>query len=224
MKSTIAPLVLSTATFGLMVGVVQNSQAATIPVLSTAQTGLPAASGGWNLTNTVNGAGLTGSVHAPSSAANAWFSNGTIVSNIANPSASRITFNFNGLQTIASLTFWNLGGSTTLQAQGISSVTIQALVGGTFQTFSTPSFAFTAGPNTATSISGQTVTFATPVITDRIRFIGLGRQGGGTTGGIGFSEVQFDDGIVPPAQIPEPSSLLALLAVGLGGVSLRKRI
>ena len=223
MKSTIAPLVLSTATFGLMVGVVQNSQAATIPVLSTAQTGLGAAPGGWNLTNTVNGVGLTGSVHAPSSAANAWFSNGTIVSNIANPSASRITFNFNGPQTIASLTFWNLGGSSTLQARGISSVTIQAFVGGTFQTLSTPGFTFTAGPATATSISGQTVTFA-PVTTDRIRFIGLGRQGGGTTGGIGFSEVQFDDGIVPPAQIPEPSSLLALLAVGLGGVSLRKRI
>jgi hypothetical protein len=206
-----------------MVGVVQNSQAATIPVLSTAQTGLATPPGGWNLTNTVNGVGLTGSVHAPSSTANAWLSNSTILNSTTSPGASRITFNFNGPQTIASLTFWNLGGSSTLQAQGISSVTIQAFVSGSWNDLSTPGFAFTPGPATATSISGQTVTF-TPVTTDRIRFIGLGRQGGGTTGGIGFSEVQFDDGIVPPAQIPEPSSLLALLAVGLGGVSLRKRI
>ncbi|WP_371731313.1 PEP-CTERM sorting domain-containing protein [Microcystis aeruginosa] len=41
----------------------------------------------------------------------------------------------------------------------------------------------------------------------------------GFSGATGFSEVQFDG-----TPVPEPSALLALLAFGLGGVSLRKRL
>ncbi|MFM6664080.1 MAG: PEP-CTERM sorting domain-containing protein [Microcystis panniformis] len=74
----------------------------------------------------------------------------------------------------------------------------------------------------------QPYTFTTPVTATQIRFINLSNFGtlAAANNKIGFSEVQFDGTVPPPppTQIPEPSSLLALLAVGLGGVSLRKRI
>ena len=56
MKLAIRPLVLSTATFGLMLGVSQNAQAAGLIPRVTASTANSASS--WNIANTVNGVGL----------------------------------------------------------------------------------------------------------------------------------------------------------------------
>jgi hypothetical protein len=215
-KLTIKPLVLSTATFGLMLGVAQNAQAATITPTMIMQTGLPSDSG-WDLNNTINGAGLSGGNHALSTSTNAWRSTSTADLSVTMP-MPRVTFEFVTSYNFSGLTFWNLGGDSTLSAQGIKDVTIEASNnnGTSWTTLTTTSFAAGgAGP----TISGEQITFSSPVQANRVRFIGLSRQGGGNTGGIGFSEVQFQG-----TAIPEPSSLLALLAFGLAGVGLRKRV
>jgi hypothetical protein len=53
-----------------------------------------------------------------------------------------------------------------------------------------------------------------------VRFVVNSNYGGGVSG---FSEVQFNDAPVSQST-PEPSSLVALLVLGLAGVGLRKRI
>jgi len=216
-KLTIKPIVLSTATFGLMLGVAQNAQAATITPTAIMQPGLPS-DGGWDPNNTINGVGLSGGTHAPSTNANAWRSTSTADLSATPTQPPRLSFEFGTSYNFSGLTFWNLGGDSTLSAQGIKDVTIEATNnnGTSWTTLTTTSFA--AG-GTSSSISGQQITFSSPVQAHRIRFIGLSRQGGGNTGGIGFSEVQFQG-----TAIPEPSSLLALLAFGLAGVGLRKRV
>ena len=214
MKLTIKTLVLSTTTFGLMLGVVQNAQAATI-IPTAVMTPFLTSATGWNANNTINGAGLSGNTHAPSTTANAWLSTAAAIE--GPPNNSRITFEFGSSHIVSGFDFWNLGGSTVLSDQGISTATIQASNdnGASWTTISTANF--TAG-GTGPSIAAQQITFA-PIVAHRIRLIDLTRQGGGTTGGIGFSEIKFQG-----TKIPEPSALLALLAFGLAGVSLGKRI
>jgi len=73
----------------------------------------------------------------------------------------------------------------------------------------------------ATSQVAQQFSFASVAAT-HVRFTNLSNFGGFTDSAnnrIGFSEIQFAG-----TKIPEPSSLLALLAFGLAGVSLGKRI
>ena len=74
----------------------------------------------------------------------------------------------------------------------------------------------------ATSQVAQQFSFASVAAT-HVRFTNLSNFGGFTNptnnNRIGFSEIQFAG-----TKIPEPSSLLALLAFGLAGVSLGKRI
>jgi len=73
-----------------------------------------------------------------------------------------------------------------------------------------------------TSQTPQQFSFASVAATN-VRFTNLSNFGGFTdptmNNRIGFSEIQFAG-----TKIPEPSALLALLAFGLAGVSLGKRI
>ena len=123
MKVAIAPIVLSTASLGLMLGVAQKAQAALIPNI-TASTNMGSAFS-TNIANTVNGAGLpsntpslTGS-HAAATVTNAWF--GTALT-------GNITFNLNGSYSLAGFSFWNFNGQRTV---GIKGVTVQASTNGT---------------------------------------------------------------------------------------------
>ena len=228
MELTIKTLVLSTATFGLMLGVAQNAQAATlIPGVTAATNNI---STQWALINAVNGQGLPGNtpsltgVHAPSTDGNSWRSE-------VNPTlgtTGTITFNLNGSYNLSGFTFWNLGGgSAELTRQGIKSVTIEYSNNGgtTWSTLSGAPSMFAQGTSgsPATSQVAQQFSFASVAAT-HVRFTNLSNFGGFTNptnnNRIGFSEIQFAAG----TKIPEPSSLLALLAFGLAGVSLGKRI
>lgn len=229
MKLTIKTLVLSTATFGLMLGVAQNAQAATlIPGVTASTTITGQSSPLWALNDTVNGKGLPGNTpsltgnHLPSNTGNSWRSVESL-----NPGAGdNITFSLNGSYNLSGFTFWNLGGNgEALTRQGIKNVTIQYSNGGTtWITLSgagVPSmFAQGTFGSPATSQTPQQFNFA-PVAATHVRFTNLSNFGGFTGSAnnrIGFSEIQF------ATEIPEPSSLLALLAFGLAGVSLGKRI
>jgi hypothetical protein len=74
----------------------------------------------------------------------------------------------------------------------------------------------------ATNQTPQSFSFASVAATN-VRFTNLSNFGGfmnpSLNNRIGFSEIQF-----AATKVPEPSSLLALLAFGLAGVSLGKRI
>ncbi|NCR36068.1 MAG: PEP-CTERM sorting domain-containing protein [Microcystis aeruginosa S11-01] len=229
MEFAIKTLVLSTATFGLMLSVTQNAQAATLIPGVTASTNITGQSSPlWALNDTVNGNGLPSNtpsltgVHVPSNAGNSWRS-------VANPtlgSTGTITFNLNGSYHLSGFTFWNLGGSSdALTRQGINSVTIQYSNNGgtTWSTLSGAPTSFTQGTfgSPATSQVAQQFSFASVAATN-VRFTNLSNFGGlpAANNRIGFSEIQFAAG----TKIPEPSSLLALLAFGLAGVSLGKRI
>jgi hypothetical protein len=226
---TIKTLVLSTATFGLMLGVAQNAQAATlIPGVTAATTNIPGQSSpSWNINDTVNGNGLPGNtpsltgLHVPSNAGNSWRSEES-----PNPGAGGdITFSLKGSYNLSGFTFWNLGGSSeALTRQGIQNVTIEYSNGGTnWSNLSGAPSMFAQGTYgfPATSQTAQQFNFASVAAT-HVRFTNLSNFGGftdSTNNRIGFSEIQFAG-----TKIPEPSSLLALLAFGLAGVSLGKRI
>jgi len=124
---TIKTLVLSTATFGLMLGVAQNAQAATlIPGVTASTTITGQSSPLWALNDTVNGKGLPGNtpsltgVHGESLSGNSWRSD--ILTNLQGTTipSGTITFNLNGSYNLSEFTFWNLGGgSGELTRQGI---------------------------------------------------------------------------------------------------------
>jgi hypothetical protein len=231
MELTIKTLVLSTATFGLMLGVTQNAQAATLIPGVTASTTI---STQWALNDAVNGQGLPGNTpsltgdHGESLKGNSWRSN--ILSNTEGTTipSGTITFNLNGSYNLSGFTFWNLGGgSIALTRQGIKNVTIEYSNNGgtTWSTLSGAPSMFAQGTagSPATSQVAQQFSFASVAAT-HVRFTNLSNFGGFTDPAnqnrIGFSEIQFAAG----TKIPEPSSLLALLAFGLAGVSLGKRI
>jgi len=96
--------------------------------------------------------------------------------------------------------------------------------GTTWSTLSGAPIVFAQGTfgSPATSQTPQQFSFASVAATN-VRFTNLSNFGGftspSTNNRIGFSEIQFAG-----TEIPEPSSLLALLAFGLAGVSLGKRI
>ncbi|GCL54438.1 hypothetical protein NIES3806_17800 [Microcystis aeruginosa NIES-3806] len=222
MKLAIRPLVLSTATFGLMLGVSQNAQAAgLIPNVTATAPGFTTGALG-SLAATTNGAGLPGNTpsltgtHAVTNTGttpNAWRSsilNSSTVGNVT------INFAFGRIYNLAGFSFWNLNGG-----QGINGVTIQysSNNGGTWTTLTGTGVptSFTQGPNTG-AVAVQQFSF-TPVLATNVRFRNMTNHGttGTNTYRLGFNEIQF-------RSIPEPSSTLALLALGLGGVGLRKRV
>ena len=229
MKLTIKTLVLSTATFGLMWGVAQNAQAATLIPGVTASTNI---STQWSLNDAVNGQGLPGNTpsltgdHGESLIDNSWRSG--ILTNTQGTTipSGTITFNLNGSYNLSGFTFWNLGGgSAELTRQGIKSVTIEYSNNGgtTWSTLSGAPMSFTQGTfDPFFNQTPQTFSFVSVAATN-VRFTNLSNFGGfdnpGANNRIGFSEIQF-----AATKVPEPSSLLALLAFGLAGVSLGKRI
>jgi len=229
-KLTIKTLVLSTTTFGLMWGVAQNAQAATLIPGVTAST--DNISTQWSLNDAVNGKGLPGNtpsltgVHGESLSGNSWRSD--ILTNLQGSTipSGIITFNLNGSYNLSGFTFWNLGGgSEELTRQGIKNVTIEYSNNGgtTWSTLSGAPTSFTQGTFgfPATNQTPQQFNFASVAAT-HVRFTNLSNFGEfdnpTENNRIGFSEIQF------ATEIPEPSSLLALLAFGLAGVSLGKRI
>lgn len=219
MKLAITPLVLSTATFGLMLGVAQNAQAiGLIPNVTATVTGVTSDTG-WGIANTVNGVGLQGPPanvpsltgnHSSSTVQNAWRS-------VAGGTTGTITFDLKRVYNLAGFTFWNMGGSSVISAQGIRNLTIQSSTNGTTWTsiVGAPT-SLARGANTSPLAPSNVVSFA-PVYASLVRFNVTSSYGIGTTARIGFSEIQF-------RAIPEPSSTLALLALGLAGIGLRKRI
>lgn len=228
MKLAITHLVLSTATFGLMLAVPQNAQAAGLirSVTATAP-GFTTNSQG-SLAATTNGVGLplnrpslTGT-HAVTNTGmtnpNAWRSSlltGSTVGNVT------INFAFGRIYNLAGFSFWNLGGDMTSAGQGINAVTIQysSNNGGNWTTLTDPGVpaSFSKGPATGV-VSAQQVSFS-PVYATNVRFINMSNHGitAPTNYRLGFNEIQF-------TSIPEPSTTLALLALGLAAVGLRKRI
>lgn len=228
MKLAITHLVLSTATFGLMLAVPQNAQAAGLirSVTATAP-GFTTNSQG-SLAATTNGVGLplnrpslTGTHAATNTGTtnpNAWRSSiltGSTVGNVT------INFAFGRIYNLAGFSFWNLGGDMTSAGQGINAVTIQySSNGGTnWTTLTDPGVpaSFSKGPATGV-VSAQQVSFS-PVYATNVRFINMSNHGitAPTNYRLGFNEIQF-------TSIPEPSTTLALLALGLAAVGLRKRI
>ena len=227
MKLAITHLVLSTATFGLMLAVPQNAQASgLIPRVEATAPGFTINSQG-SLDATTNGFGLQGpplnkpsltGTHAQTNTGmtnpNAWRSSlltGSTVGNVT------INFAFGRIYNLAGFSFWNLNGG-----QGINTVTIQysSNNGGDWTTLTDPGVPafFTGSPATGV-VSAQQVSFS-PVYATNVRFINMSNHGGiGSNYRLGFNEIQF-------TSIPEPSTTLALLALGLAGMGLglRKRI
>ena len=230
MKHAITPLVLSTATFGLMLGVAENAQASGLIRNVTATTPGYTLSGQGNINATTNGYGLQGTpanspsltaTHAGSNfttpattATNAWRS----APNSTSPISSLIIqFDFNRIYNLAGFSFWNVGGNANFN-QGIKDVTIEYRLGttGTWTTLSGAPTSFAIGASSG-NVSAQQFSF-TPVLATNVRFRSMTNQGAsGLNNRVGFSEIQF-------TSIPEPSSTLALLALGLAGVGLKKRV
>jgi hypothetical protein len=201
-----------------MLGVAQKAQAALIPNI-TASTNMGSAFS-TNIANTVNGAGLpsntpslTGS-HAGGSVSNAWF--GTALT-------GNITFNLNGSYSLAGFSFWNFNGQRTV---GIKGVTVQASTNGTtFTTIAGAPTQFAIAATSSAAVNPETFSFSSPVTASFVRFVVASNWD--SINGTGFSEVQFNRTPDQPPQlqsVPESSSLLALLAFGLAGVGLRKRM
>lgn len=108
-----------------------------------------------------------------------------------------LTFAVSGAYNVAGFSFWNLGQTTTVADQGISSATIEyQTLSGSWVALSgegIPS-SFNRGPASSTSISAQVITFPAPIATANIRFRNMSNFGGLATSlnnRIGFSEIQF---------------------------------
>lgn len=225
MKLAITHLVLSTATFGLMLAVPQNAQAAGLIPRVTANV-VTGGTGFGGIGLTTNGAGLIGPPvdqptltgnHSSSINTNSWRSGLLDASTVGQ---AVIQFTFPRVYNLAGFSFWNLGGTTALANQGINGVTIQysSNNGGTWTPLTGAPQSFLKGTATA-PVPVETFNF-TPVFATNVRFINMSNQGAtGTSYRLGFNEIQF-------TSIPEPSTTLALLALGLAGMGLglRKRI
>jgi hypothetical protein len=217
MKLAIKPLVVSTAALGLIFAVAQNAQAALITGV-TASTDMGTVNTSTvNIADTVNGQGLPGNTpsltgtHNQAVAGNSWLSqNGTLTGNI--------TFNLNGSYNLAGFSFWNF--NRDIFTGGIKDVTVQSSTNGTtWTTIAGAPNQFAIAANAP--INPEQFSFS-PVTASFVRFVVASNWG--FSNGSGFSEVQFDGTPAQPQPVPEPSALLALLAFGLGGVSLRKRL
>jgi hypothetical protein len=232
MKLAIAPLVLSTATFGLMLGVSQNAQASglirNVNATATGFTGTAVPLG--NLAAITNGNGLplnqpslTGA-HAATTGTNLGTGNSwrSVPNSGANPIGNLVLeFNLNGIYNLAGFSFWNTSGSTDLSNQGIKDVTIEYKLGagGSWTALTGAPTSFLAGSSsTGGAATVQQFNFA-PVYATNVRFRNMSNFGSLSAGNnrVGLNEIQF-------TSIPEPSSTLALLALGLAGVGLRKRV
>lgn len=226
MKLTTKSLVLSTATFGLMLGVAQNAQAGRLITGVTAT--LTGTTSNWLLDNVTNGSGLPGNksslggIHALSANTNAWRSNNTTFP-LATPLS--ITFKLGTVpQDLLGLSFWNMTGIAGLTSMGVQGANFQYSTdnAANFTALAPTAFngvdsawtgSFTRG---GTTVSGpETVDFNLVKGVTHVRLNITSNYG--HTQRVGFNEIAFKS-------IPEPSASLALLGLGLAGVGLRKRI
>jgi hypothetical protein len=211
MKLTTKSLVLSTATFGLMLGVAQNAQASLITGVTATVTGTTS---NWDLDNAINGSGLTGNkpslggIHALSSSTNAWRSNNTTLP-LVDPIS--ITFKLGTVPTdLIGFSFWNMTGPVQNTANGVQGANLEYSTDGTnFSSLWTGSFL-----KGGTTASGPEVVNFSLVKATHVRLNMTSNYGGQR---MGFNEISFKS-------IPEPSASLALLGLGLAGVGLRKRV
>ncbi|GBL13311.1 hypothetical protein MTo_00601 [Microcystis aeruginosa NIES-1211] len=221
MKLAITHLVLSTATFGLMLAVPQNAQASGL-IRNVAANVVTGGTGFGGIGLTTNGAGLIGPPvdrptltgdHSATSNTNSWRSANLNAGTIGQ---AVIEFTFPRVYNLAGFSFWNLGSTTTLASQGINGVKIEYLKENVWTPLIGAPISFLRG-STAGNTPVETFNF-TPVFTTKVKFSNMTNHGGiGTNYRLGFNEIQF-------RSIPEPSTTLALLALGLAAVGLRKRI
>ncbi|MFN6185092.1 MAG: PEP-CTERM sorting domain-containing protein [Microcystis sp.] len=215
MKLTTKSLLLSTATFGLMLGVAQNAQAGRL-ITGVTATSLTGTGSNWALANVTNGSGLPGNqpslggVHALSSSANAWRSFNTAGAQLAAGNVISITFQLGTIPTdLIGFSFWNTTGadSTTI---GVRNASLGYSTNGTtFTSAWTGTFA-----QGGTTPGGPELINFNLVKATYVRLNITSNYGDGQR--VGFNEISFKS-------IPEPSASLALLGLGLAGVGLRKR-
>ncbi|MDB9433764.1 discoidin domain-containing protein [Microcystis aeruginosa] len=220
MKLTTKSLVLSTATFGLMLGVAQNAQAGRLITGVTISGTSPNLTENWAVGNVINGSGLPGNTprlqgtHALSASTNAWRTNSGNLPSVANPLS--ITFQLGAVPTdLGGLSFWNLTGPSSgsfSTAMGVQNANLEYSTDGTnFSSLWTGSF--TQG--TITASGPQKIDFNPVEGVTHVRLNITSNHGQAQR--VGFNEIAFKS-------IPEPSASLALLGLGLAGVGLRKRI
>ena len=221
MKLTTKSLVLSTATFGLMLGVAQNAQAGKLITDVTISATSPNLTQNWAVGNVINGSGLPklsmGGIHDVSDTTNAWRTNNA-TADIPLPSPANplsITFQLGAVPTdLIGFSFWNITGpssGTTANTMGVQNANLEYSTDGTnFSSLWTGSFVIGGG----TPSGPQVVNFSSVKAT-HVRLNITSNHGQAQR--VGFNEIAFKS-------IPEPSASLALLGLGLAGVGLRKRI
>jgi hypothetical protein len=219
MKLTTKSLVLSTATFGLMLGVAQNAQAGRLITGVTISGTSPNLTENWAVGNVINGSGLPGNTprlqgtHALSASTNAWRTNSGNLPSVANPLS--ITFQLGAVPTdLIGFSFWNITGpssGTISNPMGVKDANLEYSTDGTnFSSLWTGSFL-----KGGTTASGPEVVNFSLVKATHVRLNITSNYGQAQR--VGFNEIAFKS-------IPEPSASLALLGLGLAGVGLRKRI
>lgn len=213
MKLTTKSLALSTATFGLMLGVAQNAQAGKLITGVTISATSPNLTQNWAVDNVINGSGLPklslNGIHALPAIDNAWRTNNGNLPSVANPLS--ITFKLGAVPTnLGGLSFWNMTG--TSRTMGVQNANLEySTDGSNFSSLWTGSFTqgtvAASGPEKIDFNPVEGVTHVRLNITSNY----------GQAQRVGFNEIAFKS-------IPEPSASLALLGLGLAGVGLRKRI
>jgi hypothetical protein len=223
MKLTTKSLVLSTATFGLMLGVAQNAQASKLITGVTISATSPNLTQNWAVDNVINGSGLPGNkpslggTHALSAITNAWRTNSATTA-LPLPSPTNplsITFQLGAVPTdLIGFSFWNITGpssGTISNPMGVKDANLEYSTDGTnFSSLWTGSFL-----KGGTTASGPEVVNFSLVKATHVRLNMTSNYGQAQR--VGFNEIAFKS-------IPEPSASLALLGLGLAGVGLRKRI
>jgi hypothetical protein len=172
---------------------------------------------GTNITNTVNGVGLSSlsltATHDGTIPTNSWVSSSGVLT-------GQITFNLGGLFTVDSFSFWNQngGGSGALGSTGINLVQVLTSTDGVIFT------PLVGGPTSFARVMGSTalppqIFSFTAVSATHFRFNVLSNWG--DTAQTGFAEVGFNS--AGPAAVPEPMTML-LLGTGLAGIAARTRM
>ncbi|MFM7877373.1 MAG: discoidin domain-containing protein [Microcystis panniformis] len=219
MKLTTKSIVLSTASFGLMLGVAQNAQAGRLITGVTISATSPNLTQNWQLNNVINGSGLPGNTpslgatHALSGSTNAWRTNSGNLPSVANPLS--ITFNLGAVPTdLVGLSFWNITGPSSgviANTMGVKDASLEYSTNGSdFSSLWTGSFTRGTGAPSGPQKIDFSLVKATHVRLNITSNYGQAQR-------VGFNEIAFES-------IPEPSASLALLGLGLAGVGLRKRI